>query len=219
MRSTFAVVCITAATCIACGSHTVSSPGPSTTAAGSKTGSASGAPATGGNLSGSGQPWTADVSAAAKSDRSDAILQYPHRPRRVGQRQRAADRLLDLDLQRGCQHATDERGGNRGLLRWRPGLRQRARPRCRCPRMPTSADPRTFPATSPATPRARATANCSSSDRDAAEAVRDVPVDRRRARHQGPGVLHLGPQQASTRTTCAATSARAPTRAVSRSPR
>ncbi|MFY9917445.1 MAG: hypothetical protein WAL26_03485 [Mycobacterium sp.] len=75
MRLTFVVVCITAATCIACGSHTVSSPGPSTSAAGSKAVSASGAPATGGNLSGSGQPWTADVSGAAKSDRSDAILQ------------------------------------------------------------------------------------------------------------------------------------------------
>lgn len=75
MRLTFAVVCITAAACIACGSHTVSSPGPSMSAAGSKAGSASGAPATGGNLSGSGQPWTADVSGAAKSDRSDAILQ------------------------------------------------------------------------------------------------------------------------------------------------
>ncbi len=75
MRLTFAVVCITAATCIACGSHTGPGPGPSTSAAGSKASSASGAPATGGNLSGSGQPWTADVSGAAKSDRSDAILQ------------------------------------------------------------------------------------------------------------------------------------------------
>ena len=70
----FAVVCITATACVACGSHTVSSPGPSPSAAAPQTGSASAAPATGGTFSGSEQPWTVDVSGAAKSDRSDAIL-------------------------------------------------------------------------------------------------------------------------------------------------
>lgn len=72
--STFAVVCITAMVCTACGTHTVSSPGPSASAAGSETGSATVEPATDGAFS-SAQPWTSDVSAAAKSDRSDAILQ------------------------------------------------------------------------------------------------------------------------------------------------
>ena len=71
----FAVVCITATTCVACGSHTVSSPGPNSRAAASETASASSAPVTGGNLPDSAQPWTVDVSGAAKSDRSDAILQ------------------------------------------------------------------------------------------------------------------------------------------------
>jgi hypothetical protein len=79
MRSTFAVLSVVAATCVACGSHTVSSPGPSANPPGSQTGSASAAPATGGVASGSeqpsDQPWTVDVSGAAKSDRSDAILQ------------------------------------------------------------------------------------------------------------------------------------------------
>ncbi len=71
----FAVVCITATACVACGSHTVSSPGPSSRAAASETASASSAPVTGGNTPDSAQPWTVDVSGAAKSDRSDAILQ------------------------------------------------------------------------------------------------------------------------------------------------
>jgi|EndMetStandDraft_7_1072992.scaffolds.fasta_scaffold00213_11 hypothetical protein len=70
----FAVICITAAACVACGSHTVSSQGPSSSAAKSQTGSASAAPATGDVPSGSEQPWTVDVSGAGKSDRSDAIL-------------------------------------------------------------------------------------------------------------------------------------------------
>ena len=69
----FAVICITATACVAA-THTVSSPGPSSSAAASQTGSASAAPATGGTFSGSEQPWTVDVSGAAKSDRSDAIL-------------------------------------------------------------------------------------------------------------------------------------------------
>ena len=71
----FAVVCLTATACVACGSHTVSSPGPSSRAAAPETASASSAPVTGGNLPDSAQPWTVDVSGAAKSDRSDAILQ------------------------------------------------------------------------------------------------------------------------------------------------
>ncbi len=75
MRSTFALLSVIAATCVACGSHTVSSPGPSENPSGSQTGVASAAPATGGDAPGSEQPWTVDVSGAAKSDRSDAILQ------------------------------------------------------------------------------------------------------------------------------------------------
>src|SRR6185312_2978049 len=79
MRSTFAVLSVIAAACVACGSHTVSSPGPSEDPSGSETGAASAAPATGGDAPGAeqpaDQPWTVDVSGAAKSDRSDAILQ------------------------------------------------------------------------------------------------------------------------------------------------
>jgi hypothetical protein len=70
-----AVICVTAAACVACGSHTVSSSGPSSSAPESQTGSASAAPATAGVAAGSEQPWTIDVSGAEKSDRSDAILQ------------------------------------------------------------------------------------------------------------------------------------------------
>jgi hypothetical protein len=74
MKSTFAVICITATACVACGSHTVSSPSPSSTAAGPATASASAPSATGADLSSSAQPWTVDVSGVAKSERSDAIL-------------------------------------------------------------------------------------------------------------------------------------------------
>jgi hypothetical protein len=70
-----AVVCITGTACVACGSHTVSSPGPSSSAAASDQAGPGGAPATGGDVPDSAQPWTADVSGSAKSDRSDAILQ------------------------------------------------------------------------------------------------------------------------------------------------
>jgi serine/threonine-protein kinase len=69
-----AVLCITTTACMACGTHTVSSSGPTSTAGASKTAGAGGAPATGGDASDSTQPWTVDVAGAAKSDRSDAIL-------------------------------------------------------------------------------------------------------------------------------------------------
>jgi hypothetical protein len=69
-----AVVCITGTACVACGTHTVSSSGPSSTGGASKTAGASGAPMTGGDAPDSAQPWTVDVSGATKSDRSDAIL-------------------------------------------------------------------------------------------------------------------------------------------------
>jgi hypothetical protein len=69
-----AVLCITTTACMACGTHTVSSSGPTSTAGASKTAGAGGAPATGGDASDSTQPWAVDVSGAAKSDRSDAIL-------------------------------------------------------------------------------------------------------------------------------------------------
>jgi len=75
MKSIFAVLGAVSAMCVGCGSHTVSSPGPSSTAAAPETNSASSAPATAGALPDSAQPWTVDVSGAAKSDRSDAILQ------------------------------------------------------------------------------------------------------------------------------------------------
>ena len=68
-----AVLCMTTA-CMACGTHTVSSSGPTSTAGASKAAGAGGAPATGGNATDSAQPWTVDVSGAAKSDRNDAIL-------------------------------------------------------------------------------------------------------------------------------------------------
>jgi hypothetical protein len=68
------VLCITTAACVACGTHTVSSSGPTSTGGASKTAAAGGAPATGGDTPDSAQPWTVDVSGAAKSDRSDAIL-------------------------------------------------------------------------------------------------------------------------------------------------
>jgi serine/threonine-protein kinase len=69
-----AVLCITTTSCMACGTHTVSSSGPTSTAGASKTAGAGDAPATGGDAPDSAQPWTVDVSGAAKSDRSDAIL-------------------------------------------------------------------------------------------------------------------------------------------------
>ncbi len=72
---TFVVVCMTAAACIACGSDKPSAPDDSPSAAGSKTGTTSAPPVPGGDVSGSAQPWTADVSGAAKADRSDAIVQ------------------------------------------------------------------------------------------------------------------------------------------------
>jgi serine/threonine-protein kinase len=68
----FAVICITATAGVACGTHTVSSPGPSSTAA-AQTGGSGTQPAADSTFS-STQPWTTDVSGSAKSDRSDAIL-------------------------------------------------------------------------------------------------------------------------------------------------
>lgn len=64
----FLVVCVTAAACVACDSDTASAPigGPRTTGAS--------APPSGGDPSGTPQPWTTDVSGAAKAARSDAIL-------------------------------------------------------------------------------------------------------------------------------------------------
>lgn len=66
---------VIAATCMACGTHTVSSQGPSASAPGSQNGGGGAAPATGGALTQSDQPWTVDVSGAEKSARSDAIVQ------------------------------------------------------------------------------------------------------------------------------------------------
>src|SRR4051812_32503841 len=69
-----AVLCVTTTACLAGGTHTGSSSGPASTAGAWKTAGVGGAPATEGNATDSGQPWTVDVSGAAKSDRSDAIL-------------------------------------------------------------------------------------------------------------------------------------------------
>ncbi|HEX3286923.1 MAG TPA: hypothetical protein VHT50_20290 [Mycobacterium sp.] len=68
MKSTFAALCLTAVTCVGCAGGAGNETPKPTASAGSASESA-------GGLSGSDQPWTADVSAAAKSDRSDAILQ------------------------------------------------------------------------------------------------------------------------------------------------
>src|SRR5689334_13391644 len=77
MRSTLAVLSVVAVGCVGCGSHTVSSPGPSQGAASSAASAASSSavPPTDGMMFAHSEPWTLDVSAAAKSDRSDAILQ------------------------------------------------------------------------------------------------------------------------------------------------
>jgi hypothetical protein len=76
MRSTFAVLSVVAVMCVGCGTHTVSSPGPSPGAASSEATAAPSpaAPPTDGMFT-NAEPWTLDVSGAAKSDRSDAILQ------------------------------------------------------------------------------------------------------------------------------------------------
>src|SRR4029078_8183916 len=63
MRATFTVASVIATAWVGCGTHTVSSAGRCSAAEG------------GGVLSQTAQPWPADVSGAAKSDRSDAILQ------------------------------------------------------------------------------------------------------------------------------------------------
>ena len=77
MKSTFAVSCLIAATCIGCAGGSgdtaaTKAPGP-----GEKSSSAGsgGQSAPTGGLFGGAEPWTADVSGAAPSDRSDAIIQ------------------------------------------------------------------------------------------------------------------------------------------------
>lgn len=75
MRLAAVVFGVIVATCVGCEStHTVSSQGPSSSAAETHTGAATAAPAPATDLSGIEQPWTVDVSGAPKSDRSDAIL-------------------------------------------------------------------------------------------------------------------------------------------------
>jgi hypothetical protein len=78
MRSTFAVLCVTAATCIGCagGGGSDASPASTSGPAQKPSGSSSAAPAaTAGGMFSAAEPWTTDVSGAAKSDRSDAIIQ------------------------------------------------------------------------------------------------------------------------------------------------
>jgi hypothetical protein len=75
MRSNFAVLSVVVVTCIGCGAHTVSSPGPSakptSTAVADNT---SRAPSSSDGMFTAEEPWTVDVSAAEKSERSDAII-------------------------------------------------------------------------------------------------------------------------------------------------
>ena len=76
MKSTFAVVCMTAATCIACGGGGGGNGAMSastSSAAPKPSGSSTAQPAADG-LFGAAEPWTTDVSGAQKSDRSDAIV-------------------------------------------------------------------------------------------------------------------------------------------------
>lgn len=74
----FAVLCVTAATCIGCagGTGEQESAKESTAAEGQKApASSSVEPTTTDGLFSAAEPWTADVSGAAKSDRSNAIIQ------------------------------------------------------------------------------------------------------------------------------------------------
>lgn len=74
MRPTFAVLCVTAATCIGCAGGGGSDATTATSGAAQKpSGGSTVAPATDGMFS-ADEPWTSDVSGAAKSDRSDAII-------------------------------------------------------------------------------------------------------------------------------------------------
>ncbi len=78
MRSTIVVLFVTAATCMACAACSGDNQSaPQATSAGEPkpTASASVQPTTNGGMFGAAQPWTTDVSGAAKSDRSDAIIQ------------------------------------------------------------------------------------------------------------------------------------------------
>ena len=74
MRSTFAVLCVTAATCIGCAGGGGSAETTASTSGAAQKPSNTVAPATDGMFS-AAEPWTTDVSGAAKSDRSDAIIQ------------------------------------------------------------------------------------------------------------------------------------------------
>jgi hypothetical protein len=75
MRSIFAVLCVATATCIGCAGGGGGADTASTTAgaASKPSGSPAVEPATGAMFS-AAEPWTIDVSGAAKSDRSDAII-------------------------------------------------------------------------------------------------------------------------------------------------
>jgi len=69
----FAVVCATAATTLGCSSERSPAPATGATASGATT-SADARPTASGGLFTAAQPWTTDVSGAAPSDRSDAII-------------------------------------------------------------------------------------------------------------------------------------------------
>ncbi len=76
MRSTFAVLGLITV-CVGCGPHTVSSQGPSPTAARSPAAAGTATPAAqavAGGLFAAEEPWNIDVSGAEKSQRSDAII-------------------------------------------------------------------------------------------------------------------------------------------------
>ena len=74
MRSTFVVVCLTAAMCIGCAADKQSAPQSTSAAEAKPTAGSSGEPTSTDGLFGAVEPWTTDVSGATKSDRSDAIV-------------------------------------------------------------------------------------------------------------------------------------------------
>ena len=74
MRSTFVVVCLTAAMCIGCAADKQSAPQSTSAAEAKPTAGSSGEPTSTDGLFGAVEPWTTDVSGATMSDRSDAIV-------------------------------------------------------------------------------------------------------------------------------------------------
>ncbi len=115
--------------------------------------------ATGGTFSGSEQPWTVDVSGAAKSERSDAILAALTDAGGWGN-----DNVLQTDFSISIFNAdgSTPRMNVVGIEDYcGGGPTATVFPlKCRCPTARTSKGRRTFPATYRVTPKGRATAIC-----------------------------------------------------------